>query len=226
LLTGYSQGHEWKKLLVAPRGLRERMVELIRRERRNAEAGRRARMIVKMNALVEPSLIDELYDASQAGVEIDLLVRGICCLRPGLRGISERIRVRGVVDRFLEHSRIFYFENDGDPEIFLGSADWMPRNFYRRIEIAFPVESPRLKERIIGEILPVVLADNVRARSLGHDGVYQRLAPAHGDPSVRSQMVFQELARRSEGEAKELVRQISPGLTPPEDSDDKGQSAA
>jgi polyphosphate kinase len=226
LLTGYSQGHVWKKLLVAPRGLRERMVELIRRERRNALAGRRARMIVKMNALVEPSLIDELYDASQAGVEIDLLVRGICCLRPGLPGISERIRVRAVVDRFLEHSRVFYFENDGDPEIFLGSTDWMPRNFYRRIEIAFPVESPRLKERIISEILPVVLADNVKARSLGHDGVYERLAPEPGNPSVRSQMVFQDLARRSEGEAKELVRQIAPDLTLPAGSDDTGQSAA
>lgn len=226
LLTGYSQGHEWKKLLVSPRGLRERMVELIRRERGNAEAGRPARIIAKLNALVEPSLIDELYDASQAGVEIDLLVRGICCLRPGLPGISENIRVRGVVDKFLEHSRILYFENDGDPEIFLGSADWMPRNFYRRIEIAFPVENPRLRERIINEILPVVLADNVKARTLGHDGVYQRWAPAAGDPSVRSQMVFQELARRSEGEAKELVRQFSPITTAPAGVDDEGQSAA
>jgi polyphosphate kinase len=226
LLTGYSQGHEWKKLLVAPRGLRERMVELIRRERDNAESGRPARIIAKMNALVEPSLIDELYDASQAGVEIDLLVRGICCLRPGLQGISERIRVRAVVDKFLEHSRIFYFENDGDPDVFLGSADWMPRNFYRRIEIAFPVESPRLKERIIGEILPVALADNVKARALAHDGVYQRTAPSPGDPSVRSQMVYQELARRSDVEAKELVQQISARLGASVGLGDEGQSAA
>ncbi|MGD8700300.1 MAG: polyphosphate kinase 1 [Gemmatimonadales bacterium] len=226
LLTGYSQGHEWQKVLVAPRGLRERMVELIRRERGKAEAGRPARIIAKMNALVEPSLIDELYDASQAGVEIDLLVRGICCLRPGLPGISERIRVRGVVDKFLEHSRVFYFENDGDPELFLGSADWMPRNFYRRIEIAFPVESPQLKERIIGEILPVTLADNVKARALDRDGVYQRLVPAQGDPSVRSQAVFQELARRSDEEAKELVQQISPGLRGLVGLGAGGQSAA
>ncbi len=226
LLTGYSQGYEWRKLLVAPRGLREHMVELVRRERDNARAGRPARIIGKMNALVEPSLIDELYDASQAGVEIDLLVRGICCLRPGLPGISENISVRSVVDKFLEHSRIFYFENAGDPEIFLGSADWMPRNFYRRIELMFPVEDPRLRERIVTEILPVALADNVKARVLGRDGVFERVTPADGEPAVRSQMVFQELARRSAQEAKETVEQLEPVSAAPPGVDDGGESAA
>src|SRR5262249_25575960 len=124
LLTGYSQRWQWRKLLVAPMGLRERVLELIDRERRHAEAGRTARIVVKMNALVEPSVIDALYRASQAGVTIELVVRGICCLRPGLPGVSDRIRVISLVDKFLEHSRIFYFENAGNPDVFLASADW------------------------------------------------------------------------------------------------------
>ena len=205
LLTGYSQGHRWKKFLVAPRGLRERIVELIERERRVAEAGRRARIIAKMNALVESSVIDALYDASRAGVKIDLLVRGICCLRPGLPGVSETIRVTSVVDRFLEHSRIFYFENEGNPDIFLSSADWMPRNFYRRIELAFPIEDPQLKDRIIREIFPVSLADNVKARILHADGSYSRLETGAGQSPLRSQVMFQELARHSTEEGREMV---------------------
>src|SRR6185436_14968636 len=117
--------------------------------------------IVKMNALVEPSVIDALYRASQGGVDIDLIVRGICCLRPGVPGLSERIRVRSIVDKFLEHSRIFFFENGGTSEVWLGSADWMPRNFFRRIEVMFPVEDPRHKARIVDEILAATLSDNV-----------------------------------------------------------------
>ncbi len=223
LLTGYSQGHRWKKLLVAPRGLRDRVVELIDRERRNAELGRPARIIVKMNALVEASIIDSLYDAAQAGVDIDLMIRGICCLRPGLPGVSERIRVRSVVDKFLEHSRIFYFENAGDPDVYLSSADWMPRNFYRRIEVMFPVEDPQLKRRVIHEILPVVLADNAKARVLRSDGTYERVAATEDGPALRSQVVLQELARRTAQEAREMVRQLTPILAPPAGAEEGGR---
>jgi len=197
LLTGYSQGRRWRKFLVAPLGLREQVVELIGREGRNAEQGRPARIIVKMNALVEPTVIDALYRAAQSGVKIDLVVRGTCLLRPDIVGLSENIRVTSIVDRFLEHSRIFYFENAGDPEVFLGSADWMPRNFYRRIELMFPVEDPKLKARLINQLLPVILKDNVKARQLRSDGTYVRLAPAEGQEPIRSQAVFQMMARES-----------------------------
>src|SRR5919106_952020 len=163
LLTGYSQRQRWRKLIVAPMGMRERVIELIDRERRNAEAGRPARIIVKMNALVESSVIDALYRASQKGVSIDLVIRGICCLRGGLPGASETIRVTSIVDKFLEHSRVFYFENDGNPEVFLASADWMPRNFVRRVEVMFPIEDPKLRARIVNEVLATVLADTVKA---------------------------------------------------------------
>jgi len=197
LLTGYSQGRRWHKFLVAPLGLREQVIELIDGERRHAEAGKPARIIVKMNALVEPTVIDALYRAARAGVRIDLIVRGTCCLRPGIPGLSENIRVISIVDRFLEHSRIFYFENGGDPEVFLGSADWMPRNFYRRIEVMFPIEDARLKARITQELLPVILSDNVKARQLQADGSYVRVTPAPGQELVRSQAVFQSQARES-----------------------------
>ena len=208
LLTGYSQSEEWNRLVVAPDLLRERVVELIDRERRNAEEEKTARIIVKMNALVEPSVIDSLYEASQAGVQVDLVIRGICCLRPGLPGISEDIRVVSIVDKFLEHTRIFYFENDGDPEIFLASADWMPRNFFRRIEVMFPVLDPALKVRIVEEILEMVLADNVKARVLRADGTYERVERGPDEAPVRSQLVLQGLARRASrpGEA------VSPSL--------------
>jgi polyphosphate kinase len=197
LLTGYSQGRRWRKFLVAPLGLREQVVELIGREGRNAELGQPARIIVKMNALVEPTIIDALYQAARAGAQIDLIVRGTCCLRPDIAGLSENIRVISIVDRFLEHSRIFYFENAGDPEVFLGSADWMPRNFFRRIELMFPVEDPRLKARLIRELLPVILQDNVKARQLRADGSYVRLTPMAGQEPIRSQAVFQAHARES-----------------------------
>jgi polyphosphate kinase len=177
LLTGYARGHEWHGMLVAPEGLREQIVGLIEREQRHAEAGKPARIIVKMNALVEHSVIDALYRASQAGVSIDLIIRGICCLLPGLPGVSDDIRVISIVDKFLEHSRVFYFENAGDPEVFLGSADWMPRNFFRRIEVMFPVVDRRLRERIVDEVLEMALADNVKARVLWPDGSYVHRAP-------------------------------------------------
>ncbi|HEX6407365.1 MAG TPA: polyphosphate kinase 1, partial [Gemmatimonadales bacterium] len=197
LLTGYSQGRRWRKFLVAPLGLREQVIELIGREERNAAQGKPARIIVKMNALVEPTVIDPLYRAAQAGVKIDLIVRGTCSLRAGVPGLSENIRVTSIVDRFLEHSRIFYFENAGDPDVFLGSADWMPRNFYRRIELMFPIEDPKLKSRLVNDILPVILKDNVKARMLQGDGTYLRVPREEGEEPIRSQAVFQARARES-----------------------------
>jgi polyphosphate kinase len=147
---------------------------LIDREARHARRGRPARMIVKVNAVVDPPVIQTLYRASQAGVEIDLIVRGQCALVPGVRGLSSRIRVRSIVGRFLEHSRIFYFENGGKPEVYLGSADWMQRNLYERIEVVFPLKDPQLCERICTEVLSSYLADTRKARILGPDGTYAR----------------------------------------------------
>jgi polyphosphate kinase len=149
-----------------------------------------------MNSLVDPQAIVALSAASRAGVRIDLLIRGICCLRPGLLGISENIRVISIVDKFLEHSRISYFQNNDDPQVFLSSADWMPRNFRRRVEIIFPIDDPRLKNRIIDGLLGVSLMDNVKARELGPDGIYRRVAVARpGEPAIRSQIEFQNMAR-------------------------------
>lgn len=188
LLTGYSRMDTWRRLQVAPMDLRGQVVGMIERERLHAVAGRRARIIVKMNALVEPSVIDALYEASQADVQIDLIIRGICCLRPGLPGVSDTIRVVSIVDKFLEHTRVFYFENDGNPEVYLGSADWMPRNFYRRIEVNFPVVDPRLRAKIVDEMLSVILIDNVKARVLRPDGSYVRRPRASDEPPLRAQV--------------------------------------
>ncbi|MBI2072815.1 MAG: polyphosphate kinase 1 [Gemmatimonadetes bacterium] len=214
LLTGYSRGYRWKRLVVAPGDLRERVLELIDRERRHAEAGRLGRIVVKMNALVEPSIIDALYRASQAGVKVDLVIRGICCLRPGIPGVSEDIRVTSIVDKLLEHSRVFYFENGGEPEVFLGSADWMPRNFFRRIEVMFPLEDDRSKLRVVDEILPAILADNVKARVLRVDGRYQPVSVPAGAPAVRSQQVLQELAREAARERLVPEAPQPPGAVP------------
>jgi len=197
LLTGYSQRRRWRKLVVAPVALLERVIALIERERGHAESGKPARIIVKMNALVEVSVIDALYRASQAGVEIDLVIRGTCCLRSGLPGVSERIRVVSIVDRFLEHSRVFYFGNAGNPEVFLASADWMPRNFFRRIEVMFPVEDAQLRTRICDRVLPTILGDNVKARVQNPDGSYRRAVVPEGQPPVRSQTALHSLARGS-----------------------------
>jgi polyphosphate kinase len=195
--------------------MRERVIELIERERQHSEAGTPGRIVAKMNSLVEPSVIDALYRASQAGVRIDLVVRGICCLRPGIPGVSENIRVTSIVDKFLEHTRIFYYENAGNADLFLSSADWMPRNFFRRIEVLFPVEDNRLKARIIEEILPIVLADNVKARVLQPDGSYVRTGVGEGQSAVRSQMVFQSLAREAARDVSETARQFVPILRRP-----------
>jgi polyphosphate kinase len=171
-LTAYAERPSYNPLMVAPIDLAERCSNLIAREADHARHGRPARIIAKMNSLLDRNIVRELYRASQAGVQIDLIVRGICGLRPGVRGVSDHIRVRSVVGRFLEHSRIFYFANGGEEEIFLGSADWMPRNLYERVEVLFPIKDPMLKQRIRGEILEAYLADTAQARILQPDGTY------------------------------------------------------
>ena len=173
-LTAHAEIDDYKPLLVAPLTMAETFLQLIRRETEHAAAGRPARIVAKMNALLEPSVIDALYAASQAGVEIDLIIRGVCTLRPGVKGMSERIRVRSIVGQFLEHSRIFQFANGGREEIYLGSADWMPRNLFERCEVAFPVRDKAAKARIHDEILAAYLADTVKARLMQEDGIYVR----------------------------------------------------
>ena len=170
-MTGYSAKQEPQKLLVAPANMRERLGELIRREIEHLKDGGIGRLVFKMNALEDPPMIRLLYKASQAGVKVDLLVRGICCLRPGVPGVSDNIRVISIVGRFLEHSRIYYFRNGGTEEVYLGSADLMRRNLSHRVEIIFPVENPRLVQRL-KNILDVYLADQAQARHLQSDGSY------------------------------------------------------
>jgi len=195
LLTGICQFQGTRKLLVAPFELHDRMLALVRRETENAQKGLPARIIAKMNALVDREMIEALYGASQAGVKIELIVRGICCLRPQMPGVSENITVRSVVDRFLEHSRIYYFENACRPEIFVGSADWMPRNFFRRIEVVFPIEDGNLRERVRSELLETCLTDNVRASLLQPDGSYFRPELKRGAAEHRSQSEFMSQTR-------------------------------
>ncbi|MBZ5580492.1 MAG: NAD(P)H-dependent oxidoreductase subunit E, partial [Acidobacteriia bacterium] len=173
-LTAYAEHPDYAPMLVAPLDLAEKCMSLIEREAEHARMGRPARMIVKINSLVDKNIVQALYRASQAGVDIEMLVRGICSLRPGIRGLSDRIRVRSIVGRFLEHSRIFYFENGGEPEVYLGSADWMPRNLHERVEVLFPLKNPLLRDRVVHEILAAYLADNVKARFLQKDGRYLR----------------------------------------------------
>jgi len=198
LLTGISQFQGMRKLLVAPFTLHDQMCALIRRETEHARRGLPARIIAKMNSLVDRKIIDTLYEASQAGVKIDLIVRGICCLRAQRPGSSENITVRSIVSRFLEHSRIFAFHNGCQPELWLGSADWMPRNFFKRIEVVFPVEDGRVRDRILRELESVLLADNVKARVLRADGSYVRLRAPRGTPPIESQA---ELIRRAQHDA-------------------------
>lgn len=196
LLTGYSVAPAWKRLAVAPMNLHQRVLELIEREANKAKRGEPARIIAKLNSLVDPATIRALYAASQLGVDIDLMVRGICCLRPGVPGVSERIRVISVVDRFLEHSRVFAFGSGNQTDVFLSSADWMPRNFQRRIEVLFPVEDPALKTRLLDEVLGIGLKDNVKARQLMVDGTYAPVPLQLDGQTVRSQAVLLDLARR------------------------------
>ena len=189
-LTGYSAKTDFRRLAVAPINLREKMERLIEREIEHHLAGRRGHIVMKMNALTDRRMIRLLYRASQAGVTVDLIVRGICGLRPGFPGVSERIRVISILGRFLEHSRIFWFRNGGDEEVFLGSADLMPRNLNGRVEVLFPVSDPRLVTVLREEVLAAYLADNVKARAMNTDGSYVRVVPAGDAPAVNAQSWF------------------------------------
>ena len=194
-LTGLAGYPGLKKLMVAPFDMHSRLIQLIERERDNARAGKPARIVAKLNALVDQEIIEKLYEASCSDVSIDLIVRGICCLRPKIPGLSENIRVISIVGRFLEHSRINHFENGGDPLVYLSSADWMPRNFFRRIEVAFPIETPALRDQIINDVIPTFLKDRVKARELQPDGTYRRLKPEGPEPSRQAQWQFREVSR-------------------------------
>ncbi|MDX1741551.1 MAG: polyphosphate kinase 1, partial [Rhodothermales bacterium] len=200
-LTGYSRKTDYRKLFVAPINLRANLVERVRREIDHARAGRGGRLILKTNALVDKSMIRLLYKASAAGVEIDLIVRGICCLRPGIEGVSENIRVRSIVGRFLEHSRIYYFGNGGQPEVYLGSADLMPRNIDRRVEVLFPVEDAQYVRYLREDVLETYLSDNVKARIMMPDGTYVQQQPDDGERAVYSQEWF--LAQRARWQHQE-----------------------
>jgi polyphosphate kinase len=196
-LTGYCELPEWRKLVVAPSRLQNFMLEKIDREIAVQKTGGEGRIIAKINGLLEPLMVQALYRASQAGVKIDMVCRGICALRPQLPGISENIHVYSIVDRFLEHSRIFYFGNGGDPQVYVGSADWMDRNLSRRVEVVFPIEAPELKQRLIREVLAISLGDNEKCRELLPDGSYRRVAPSNGQATLRSQQRFLEAAAQN-----------------------------
>jgi len=191
-LTGFSRPREYTHLMVAPVNLRARMLDLIEREIAHAQAGRAARIAAKINRLTDLEIIDALYRASQAGVQLDLIVRGSCMLRPGVPGLSETVRVRSIVGQFLEHSRIFYFANGGKEDVYIGSADWMTRNLDRRVEVVTPVLDENLKAHLKNEILGAYLKDNVKARILNADGYYERVPVASGEPPVNSQLHFEE----------------------------------
>ena len=208
MLSGYSEPLAWNRLSVAPLWLRARCLRMIRRETENALAGREAHIMAKMNSLCDKEIITALYEASHAGVKVELVIRGICCLRAGVPGLSENISVRSIVGNFLEHSRILYFYNDGSEELYMGSADWMPRNLDRRVEIMFPVEDEALKAKVI-HILEVELADNVKAHILQPDGTYEKV-DKRGKVLVNSQQQFCEEAT---AEAKAVFEAMDPAVT-------------
>jgi polyphosphate kinase len=204
-LTGYSKQKSYRQLLVAPVNMRDRFIALIRREITNAQNGNSGRIVAKMNALVDQQIITTLYEASRAGVEIDLIIRGVCCLRPGIKDISENIRVISIVGRFLEHSRIFYFYNNGQEEIYIGSADWMPRNLDRRVEAITPIHDPEIAKDL-EEILGIMLADNLQAWELQPDGTYLQRHPCHDCPEASSQKALMSMAKKSTANASNLVK--------------------
>jgi polyphosphate kinase len=217
-LTAYAEQPHYKPLLVAPRDMAKTCISLIERETRHARRGRAARIIVKVNAIVDPPLIQALYRASQAGVEIDLIVRGQCTLVPGLRGVSSRIRVRSIVGRFLEHSRIFYFENSGKPEIYLGSADWMPRNLYERVEVLFPLKDPQHCERVCTEILSSYLGDTRKARILGSSGTYSYPRAARNGHGFSAQDHLMRLAAGTRDSQRNAILPGSAVVYTPKDA--------
>jgi polyphosphate kinase len=196
-LTSLGRVGRLKKLLQSPFSLHQELIAKIEREIRHAQAGRPAHIIAKMNALVESQIIQALYSASQAGVKIELIVRGICCLRPGVPGVSENIRVRSIVGRLLEHPRVYWFLNDDKDEVWLSSADWMDRNFFRRVEVAFPIEDRSLRIRTIDESLGIYLADNTQAWVLHSDGTYTRLQPDSAPPQSAQNTLLKKLTEQS-----------------------------
>ncbi len=193
-LTGYSQQKSWKKLAVAPQDLHDKTIKLIQEQADRARKGKQSWIFAKLNSIVDRETIEALYEASVAGVPIDLVVRGICCLKPGMPGISENIRVRSIVDRYLEHSRIFVFGEGTRQEVYLSSADWMPRNFERRVEVMFPIEDPVLKQEIVGEVIPIYLRDNKQARILTSTGNYLRATPKGKETECQAQLELCQLA--------------------------------
>jgi polyphosphate kinase len=201
MLSGYSTIDEMNKLYIAPTGLRKKFISLIKREEANAIKGKKAHIIVKINSLVDKEIIDALYKASKAGVKIECIVRGICCLKPGVPSVSENITVRSIVGRFLEHSRIFYFYNDGEDAIYLSSADWMNRNLDRRVEIMFPVEEEQSRNKI-KHYLDICLSDNVKARILKSDGTYVRVECKENEQRLNSQEYFSKKAKKQVKKAK------------------------
>src|SRR6059058_1172544 len=226
-LTGLAGYPGLKKLLVAPFDLHKRLIGMIERERDHALAGKPARIIAKLNHLVDQETIEKLYEASCADVTIDLIVRGICCLRPKIPGLSENIRVFSIVGRFLEHSRIYCFGNSGQREVFLSSADWMPRNFFRRVEVAFPLENPLLRDEIVNEVLPNLLNDRVKARELQPDGSYRRLKPEGKEPRAQAQWHFREVSRERTKKMSSSKKKLrADKLVPITDPDAKSVASA
>jgi polyphosphate kinase len=193
-LTGYSRQKSYRQLLVAPVNLRERILTLIRREIENCRNGKTGRIVAKMNSLVDKEIIATLYEASQAGVKIDLIIRGICCLRPNVKDISENIRVISIIGRFLEHSRIFYFHNAGEEEVYVGSADWMGRNLDRRVEAVTPVLDPDISKEL-QEILGILLADNFQAWELQTDGSYVKRESSSEDRAQSAHQILMDMAQ-------------------------------
>ena len=219
LLTGFSRQRDYRKVLVAPASMKARFIALIRREAEHAAAGRPSRIIAKLNALVSSDIITELYAASQAGVEIDLILRGICCLRPQLPGVSERIRVRSIIGRFLEHSRLFYFSNGGAEEFYIGSADWMPRNFERRVEVIVPVEERALQRRLLS-LLQTCLADNRQAWELHPDGHYVQHVPGADEELATHHKLLRDPWGLDRADSRYTTSELRamPKPTPPEGS--------
>jgi polyphosphate kinase len=198
-LTGLGKVGRLARIQQSPFTLHRSLLAAIDREAKAAAAGRPARIIAKMNALTDPDVIQALYRASQAGVEIDLIVRGVCCLRPGVAGISETIRVRSIVGRFLEHSRVFYFLADGEERIWCASADWMQRNFFRRVESSFPIDDARVRERVFAEGLEIYLADNSQAWLLQPDGSYRRLQPGRDEQRAAQSLLLERMCDVARG---------------------------
>ena len=204
MLSGYSEPLSWNRLSLAPIWLKNKFLKLIRREQENAKAGNEAYIKAKMNSLSDPVIIAALYEASAAGVKIDLVVRGICCLKTGIPGVSENITVRSIVGNFLEHSRIYWFCNGGHEEVYLASADWMPRNLDRRVEILFPVDDEALKERVM-DILKLELEDNVKAHVLQPDGSYEKV-DKRGKTLINSQKLFCQMAEDAVPEKEDVLK--------------------